>query len=164
MDKTGKVFVNTDSLSPLPWGLVEYGLDANLMLSLGVRKKCTDLWKSKALDFCPGIETFCLENWLETVGVFRSALSTSSVAWSVTIFAFKSPSLTLKTCYSKSQALFRWSFPMFVSLAIGKLMICHLSSTEAGKMSMRHSTRLLSRLLNLRLGIWCQRSSPPSGY
>lgn len=42
-DKAGKGFVNTDSLSPLPWGLVEYGLDANLMLSLGVRKKCTDL-------------------------------------------------------------------------------------------------------------------------
>lgn len=46
----------------------------------------------------------------------------------------------------------------------GKLMICHLSATKAGKMSTRHSTRLPSGLLNPRLGIWCQSCSLLSGY
>lgn len=42
-DKTGKGFVNTDALSPLPWGLLEFGVDAYLTLGLGALKKHTDL-------------------------------------------------------------------------------------------------------------------------
>lgn len=43
MDKTGKGFVNTDSLSPFHQDLDEYVVETHLKLSLEVLTKCTDV-------------------------------------------------------------------------------------------------------------------------